>query len=59
MSDSLKIALEKATIAEEDAERFRFICKLCTESPITFRKVMSQALTLAEYRASIDEERAK
>ena len=45
--------------AFKDALRFAFLCQLCTENPQRFRKVISQALTLDEYREAIDKEMGK
>lgn len=43
----------------KDAKRFVFMCKLHTENPARFRKMMSHALELDEYRQAVDEEKAK
>lgn len=45
--------------ALSDAERFDFICHMSSEHPARFRKMMSHALTLDEYRKAVDEEMAK
>lgn len=39
----------------KDAERFRKLCDLSTNNPTAFRKIISQALTLDEYRKAVDE----